>query len=203
MARNLKPKVKIARRLNLALTDKQQRILAKRNMPPGAHGGNGYPRLSEYGKQLQEKQKAKFIYGILERQFSNYFKKASGAKGDTGEILFASLERRLDNVVYRARFAKTRQQARQLVGHGHFTLNGRRVDIPSIEVKVGDIITLRDHSKGSKVFAEAKEMFDKREPVSWLIGDIAEMTIKITDLPKSTDMTGEFNAKAVIEFYSR
>ncbi len=203
MARNVKPQGKIARRLGIAVTDKQARILSKRGFPPGQHGGKGYPRISEYGKQLQEKQKAKFIYGLLERQFSNYMEKANQKAGDTSEHLFRLLETRLDNTVYRAGLTKTRQQARQLVNHAHFLVNGKKVNIPSYQVKVGDVIALRDKSKKMKVFKEAAEAFKNREQVSWVVADINEFSAKVTDMPKATDMTGEFNPKLVIEFYSR
>ncbi len=203
MARNVKPQGKIARRLGIAVTDKQARILSKRGFPPGQHGGKGYPRISEYGKQLQEKQKAKFIYGLLERQFSNYMAKATQKSGDTGENLFRMLETRLDNVVFRAGLTKTRQQARQLVNHAHFRVNGEKVNIPSYQVKVGDVITLREKSKNMKLFKEAAEAFKNKEQVSWIVADINAFSAKVTDLPKATDMTGEFNVKLVIEFYSR
>lgn len=203
MARNFKPKGKIARRLGIAVTDKQQRILAKRGMPPGQHGLKGYPRMSEYGKQLQEKQKAKFIYGLLEKQFRNYFTKALLKGGDTSENLFSLLETRLDNVIFRAGFAKTREQARQLVSHAHFRVNGNRVDIPSYQVKVGDVVSVKDKSKNMKIFADQKEAFKNIEQVSWLHPDISTFSVKVTDLPKVTDMTGEYNPKLIIEFYSR
>src|SRR3989338_5576557 len=141
MARYTGPKVKVARRLGLALTDKQLRIMTKRNFPPGVHGPvNGHPRLSEFGRQLKEKQKAKFIYGILERQLRNYVKEATKKTGNSSSLIFSLLEQRMDNAVYRAGFAETRPKARQLVNHGHFLLNGKKVDVPSIQVKVGDII---------------------------------------------------------------
>lgn len=203
MARNFKPKGKIARRLGIAVTDKQQRILAKRGMPPGQHGPKGYPRVSEYGKQLQEKQKAKFIYGLLEKQFRNYFTKALTKGGDTSENLFTFLETRLDNVVFRAGLTKTREQARQLVSHAHFRVNGKKVDIPSYQVKVGDVVSVRDKSKTMKIFAEQKEAFKNVEQVSWIHADINDLSLKITDMPKVTDMTGEYNPKLIIEFYSR
>lgn len=203
MARNTKSKIKIARRLNLAVTDKQQRILAKRNYPPGAHGDKGYPRLSEYGKQLQEKQKAKFIYGILERQFRNYFAKADKSQDDTGVALFQVLERRLDNVMFRAGFAKTREQARQLVSHNHVKVNDKKVNIPSYQVKVGEIITIKEKTQKSKLFEGIQEFSKNVEGVSWLNADIKGFTIKVVDLPKDADMSGEFSTKSVIEFYSK
>lgn len=203
MARNLKSQGSRVRRLGIGLTDKQQKILSKRPTPPGQHGGKGNPRQSEYGKQLAEKQKAKFIYGILERQMRNTFRKASGMAGDTGEIIFRILETRLDNVVYRAGFTKTRPQARQLVGHNHILVNGKKVNIPSYVVKVGDVVEVKPATQKVKLFTDAKENFKNIQPVSWLNTNIEKATVKMTDMPKAADMTGEFNTKAVVEFYSR
>jgi small subunit ribosomal protein S4 len=203
MARNRKPQGKITRRLGIAVTDKQQRILSRRGMPPGQHGPKGYPRISEYGKQLQEKQKAKFIYGLLEKQFRNYFKKAVQKDGDTGENLFRMLELRLDNVLFRTGIAKTRQQARQMVSHAHVRVNDGRVNIPSYQVKVGDSISIREKSAKMKMFDEARESLKNAEGISWATIDGSTLIVKITDLPKAADMTGDFNPKSIIEFYSR
>lgn len=203
MGRNFTPQLKRARRLKVATTDKQLKILGRRPTPPGVHGPDGHRRLSEYGKQLQEKQKAKFIYGIMERQFANYVTKALKTKGDNGFILFNSLERRLDNAVYRAGFATTRSMARQMVNHGHSTVNGKKVDIPSFQVKVGDVVTVREKSQKSPIFNKIKEQYKNREQASWLHGDIEKLTFKVTDEPKTTDMTGEFDPKLIIEFYSK
>jgi small subunit ribosomal protein S4 len=203
MARNLTPQVKRARREKFALTDKQQRLLNKRGFPPGVHGPDGYGRTSEYGRQLREKQKAKFIYGLLEKQFRNYFKKASSKKGDTGEILFSLLEKRLDNSIFRAGFAQTRPLARQLVSHCHILVNGKKVNIPSYEIKVGEVIEIRPKSKDLKIFTAIKERFKNVQQVSWIVADIDKLSFKVVDLPKVTDMTGEYNAKLIVEFYSR
>lgn len=203
MGRNLKPKVKLARRLGIAVTDKQLRITKKRPTPPGMHGENGYPRMSEFGKQLREKQRAKFVYGLLERQFRRYYEESLRRKGDNGVILFQLLEQRLDNIVYRSGFANTRPLARQLVSHGHIMVNGKKVNIPSYQVKVGDVITIRAKSQNSPVFNKAKEAGKNYIPTSWIVSDIEKLSAKVTDLPKDTDMTGEFNPKAIIEYYSR
>lgn len=203
MGRNLKKQSKIVRRLKVATTTKQLRILSRRPTPPGQHGPSGHPRISEYGKQLQEKQKAKFIYGIMERQFANYVTKALRAKGDNGLILFTYLERRLDNSVFRAGLATTRPQARQLVSHAHFLVNDKKVDVPSYQIKVGDVITVKPQSQNSPLFAKAKENAKNVESVSWINADIAKLTFKIVDLPKAADMTGEFDTKLIIEFYSK
>ena len=203
MARLITPQGKKARRFGMGFTEKQQRIVAKRNSPPGQHGPSGYPRLSEYGKQQQEKQKAKFIYGILERQFRKYFEQALSSKLNTAEKLFQLLEMRLDNVVFRAGFAKTRSMARQLVSHGHVTVNGKKVNIPSYEVKTSDIVAIKDSSKTRKTFKDAIEGAGKYEQTSWINSDVAKLSAKITDKPKAADMTGEFDSKMIIEFYSR
>ncbi|MBU1935299.1 30S ribosomal protein S4, partial [Patescibacteria group bacterium] len=137
------PKAKLCRRLgaNLFGTEKYTKILRKRQSKPGIHGSK-FSKKTEYGRQLDEKQKARFVFGLSERQFSNYFQKANSQTGDTGQNLLRLLERRLDNVIYVSQFAETRMQARQMVSHGHFKLNGRRVDIPSILMRPGDKIEL-------------------------------------------------------------
>ncbi len=203
MARNLSPQLKRARRLKIATTDKQLKILTRRPSPPGVHGPDGHRRMSEYGKQLQEKQKAKFIYGIMERQFANYVTKALKAKGDNGFNLFNALERRMDNAVYRAGLATTRQMARQMVSHGFFKIDGKKVDIPSYKVSVGEVITVREKSEKSPIFNKIREQYKNREHASWLHGDIDKLTFKVTDEPKTSDMTGEFDPKLIIEFYSK
>jgi len=203
MARYLKAQGARARRLGLALSEKQQRILSKRSNPPGQHGIKGSPRLSEYGKQLQEKQKAKFVYGILEKQMRNYYLKASKEAGDTGEALYRLLETRLDNAVFRAGLTKTRRQARQLVSHAHVTVNGKKVNIPSYTVRVGDKIEVKKVSQSMKPLADSKENFKNIQPSSWLNTDIDTLSFKVVDLPKAADMSGEFNPKSIVEIYSR
>ncbi len=209
MARNLNPKCKQCRREAQKLFLKGDRCyspkcaMVKRNFPPGAHGIKGYPRLSGYGIQLREKQKAKKIYRILEAQFKNYFKKANKNKENTEEILLQLLEMRLDNVIYRAGFARSRDLARQLVSHNHFLVNNKKIDIPSYQLKVGDIISLSEKSKKSKIFANLKEQLKKTELVSWLSLDLDKLEIKITDKPKMEDAKKEFDPKLIVEFYSR
>jgi len=204
MARNLSPQGKRARREGIAVTPKQAKVLSRRSFPPGQHGpAKGMPRLSEYGKQLREKQKAKFIYGLMERQFRNFFKKSAKKQGDTGYNLYKMLEKRLDNVVFRAGLAKTRAMARQLVSHAHIRVNGRKVNIPSYQVKVGDEISVRDKSKEAKIYLEAREAFTNRETSSWITTDIDNLTAKIVDEPSEKETAAEFNPKPIIEFYSR
>lgn len=178
-------------------------ILVKRNFPPGVHGAKGYGKLTSYGKQLKEKQKAKRIYGLRERQFENYFSKAFKKVGNTGELLFRALETRLDNVVYRLGFAHSREEARQLVSHGHFSVGGRKVDIPSFSVKVGDIIALREKSQKMPRFADIKEELAKKPMASWLNLDNNELKAKVTSLPKLGDGEMNIDWRTIVEFYSK
>jgi len=208
MARNLNPKCKQCRREGVKLFLKGDRCnspkcsMVKMNFPPGVHGVKGYPRLTSYGQQLREKQKAKKIYRLLETQFKNYFKKATKSKGNTEEVLFQLLEMRLDNIIYRSGFAKSRDLARQLVSHGHFLINNKRADIPSYQVKVNDLISLKDKSMKLKIFSNLKEQMKKIEPNSWLSIDTDKLTIKVVDQPKLEELK-EFNPKLIVEFYSK
>ncbi|MEK7653551.1 MAG: 30S ribosomal protein S4 [Patescibacteria group bacterium] len=178
-------------------------ILVKRNFPPGVHAAKGFGKLTNYGKQLKEKQKAKRIYGLREKQFENYFHKAFKKTGNTGELLFRALETRLDNVVFRLGFARSREEARQLVSHGHFSVDGRKVDIPSCAVKVGDLITLREKSQKMKRFADIKEEVAKKQPVSWLNMDKEELKAKVTGLPNLGDGEMNIDWRTIVEFYSK
>ena len=157
MARYTGPMVKLSRREGVALTDKCQKYLDRRNYPPGEHG-RGRIRQSEYLLQLREKQKTRRFYGVLEKQFRRYYEKASRQSGITGENLLRMLEMRLDNVVYRLGFAATRRQARQLVNHGHFRVNGGKVDIPSYQVRPDDVITVKPGSNAEPVIRSATEL---------------------------------------------
>src|SRR3954462_3468155 len=159
MARDTQSIVKMSRREGYALHPKAHKALVKRPTKPGQHGQNmRLGKQSQYALQLREKQKVKRLYGLLERQFSNLMKEANRKQGQSGELLLQFLEQRLDNAVYRSGFAPSRRAARQLVTHGHFMLNGRRVDIPSIRVRIGDEITLREHSKGSEYFKKLDDV---------------------------------------------
>ncbi|MDD4476786.1 MAG: 30S ribosomal protein S4 [Patescibacteria group bacterium] len=177
--------------------------LLKRNYPPGMHGSEAkhHSKLSGYGKQLREKQKAKRIYGIMERQFANYVAEASKKVGNTGIILINYLESRLDNAVYRMGLGKSRQSARQIVSHGHITVNGRKVDVPSFRVKVGQIIALKESSKNKPAFTNIEERLAKAEAPSWISVDAKKVSAKITSDPVKEEP--EFDAKTIIEFYSR
>jgi small subunit ribosomal protein S4 len=208
MARNIAPKCKQCRREGVKLFLKGDRCttpkcaMVKRNFPPGVHGGKGYPRSTSYGLELREKQKAKKIYRLLETQFANYFAKASKSKGNTEEVLFQLLEMRLDNVVYRAGFAKSRDLARQLISHKHFLVNNKRVNIPSFSTKIGQIISIKENSKDSKAFNNMKEQLKKIEPLAWLSINPDKLEIKIVDKPKLAGLK-EFNPKLIVEFYSK
>lgn len=177
--------------------------LVKRNFAPGVHGNKGFKRLTNYGKQLAEKQKAKRMYGLREKQFSNYFDKSFKKVGKTGELLFGMLENRLDNTVYRLGFAKSRSQARQVVGHGQIQVNGQKVDIPSYQVKVGDVISLRDKAMKSTFFANLQPDLEKKEMVPWMSFDKKETKGKITGVPNLEDVALNIDWQSIVEFYSK
>ena len=165
-------------------------------------GGNRRRKVSEYGTQLKEKQKVKFVYGVLEKQFHRYYLKAANMKGITGENLLQLLERRLDNVVYRLGLAKTRRMARQIVVHGHVQVNGKKVDIPSALVKVGDVITLRQRSQEYEIFKALREGTSVLTP-KWLTFDAQNLTGKVSALPSRDDIDYEVQENMIVEFYSR
>lgn len=160
-------------------------------------------KVSEYGLQLKEKQKAKFIYGVLERQFRGYYEKAKKMSGVTGENLLSLLERRIDNVVFRLGLANTRRQARQLVRHGHFTVNGKRVDIPSALVHEGDVIEVAEKSRASAFFKELKESSNALSAPAWLTGDQANLTGTVTRFPHREEIDVPVNEQAIVELYSK
>ena len=161
-------------------------------------------KVSEYGLQLKEKQKAKFIYGVLERQFRNYYEKAKKMPGVTGENLLVLLERRIDNVVFRMGFANTRRQARQFVCHGHITVNGKRVDIPSALVKVGDVVEVCEKSQGKEVFKAIKEVNNALSAPPWLDSNQANLKGSVTRFPTREDISDiPVNEQSIVELYSR
>ncbi len=164
--------------------------------------GNRRKKVSEYGAQLKEKQKVRFIYGVLEKQFRHYFEKASNMKGVTGENMLQLLELRLDNVVYRLGLAKTRRMARQVVGHGHIRVNGKKVDIPSYQVKAGDVITLRQRSAESELFKGLREGTGVLLP-KWLTFDAQNLTGTVAALPSREDIDYDVQENMIVEFYSR
>lgn len=175
---------------------------AKRSYPPGQHGPNQkHVKMSGYGKQLREKQKAKISYGLIERQFSNYVAEASGKTGDTSKYLLNYLESRLDNVVFRMGLGKSRANARQMVRHGLIVVNGKKVDIPSFRVRVGQVIGLSDLAKKKKGYTDLAEKMGKVEVPSWISADTKTLSGKVLNAP--TVEKPNFNAKLIIEFYSR
>jgi len=178
--------------------------MVKRNFPPGVHGIKGYPRsLTGYGQQLREKQKVKRIYRIMEKQMKNYFIKASKARGNTEEALLQHLEMRFDNVVFRIGLAKSRDLARQLISHNHLLVNAKKVNIPSFQVKIGDVISIAAASKPIKILSNLKEQFKGKETVSWLFIDPDKMEFKVTGKPSLAEHRVEFDLKLIIEFYSK
>jgi small subunit ribosomal protein S4 len=206
MARMLGPKCKQCRRENMKLFLKGERCLTekcaieRRSYPPGEHG-RGRIKQSEYLLQLREKQKARRYYGILERQFHTYYEKANRRTGVTGENLLRLLETRLDNVVYRLGFAASRSQARQLVRHGHFDVNGRRVNIPSYQVSADDTITLRDKSAARDVVTDATDLTASVSP--WLQADHDNLTGKVLRLPDRADIDTPVQEQLIVELYSK
>ncbi len=177
---------------------------SKRGYAPGQHGqGQARKKVSEYGIQLREKQKTRRIYGLLERQFRNYFEKAERQKGITGENLLVLLERRLDNVVFRFGFASSRTQARQLVRHGHFAVNGRRVDIPSFLVKAGDVVTVAEASKDAPVMKEMAEGLATKTVPAWLELNAAGLSGKVLRYPTREEIDVPVQEHFIVELYSR
>ncbi len=202
MARYRGPKTKIARKLGEAIYG-PDKYFEKKNFPPGQHGNNRRRRkVSEYGVQLKEKQKAKYTYGVLEKQFSNLFKKASSMKGVTGIVLLQLLESRLDNVVYRLGIAPTRQAARQLVSHRHIIVNGVLTNIPSFRVKSGDIVSVRERSKSLEVITEALNGSNHGK-YSWLEWDNDQMAGKFLNIPEREEIPENIEEQLIVELYSK
>lgn len=202
----LKVTAKMSRREGQVLSDRAShaRALARRPYAPGVHGPTGRGRQTDYGKQLREKQKAKRLYGLMERQFSNLFAEATKRRGNTGETFVQLLETRLDNAVYRAGFAKTRAQARQAVGHAHFNVNGKKLNIPSYRVRTGDVISLRENKKQKGLWKTlAETLANRKDTPSWIALNPADFSAKITSLPTGEELRQPFDPKLIIEFYSR
>ncbi|HEX3100117.1 MAG TPA: 30S ribosomal protein S4 [Patescibacteria group bacterium] len=196
------PKVKKARRLGFAFTEKDARIMQRRPTPPGQHGANRV-RISEYGMQLREKQKAKINYGVQEKQFLRYFDKAINRPGVTGDLLLEMLELRLDNIVFRLGFAETRAQSRQLVNHGFFEVNGKRVDIPSFATKPGDTITVRESKKASKYMEARKEKMKGFKSQEWIELNATTFSGKVLSVPTPDQIGNLINTQLIVEHYSR
>ena len=201
MARYTGPKTRIARKFGEAIFG-EDKVLAKKNYAPGQHGANKRRKTSEYGNQLREKQKAKYTYGVLEKQFRNLFDKADRSKGITGVILLQLLEARLDNVVYRLGIARTRAAARQLVSHRHITVNGRVLNIPSYSVKPGDVVAVREKSKSLEVIADALAGFNHSK-YPWLEWDDNVKGGKLLHLPQREDIPENIKEQSIVELYSK
>ena len=201
MARYTGPKSRIARRFGEAIFG-PDKVLSKRNFPPGQHGNNRRKKTSEYGVMLAEKQKAKYTYGVLEKQFRNMFEKAARTSGITGEILLQNLECRLDNVVYRLGIAPTRAAARQLVGHKHIIVDGEVVNIPSYAVKPGQIIGVREKSKSLEVIANALAGFNHSK-YPWIEWDEHTKSGKVLHKPERADIPENIKEQLIVELYSK
>ncbi len=208
MARYTGPSCKLCRREKTKLFLKGDRCLngkcslEKRPTAPGQHGA-GNVKVKEYGKQLREKQKAKRYYGLQEGQFKSYFKEADRVDGVTGENLLILLERRFDNVVYRMGMAESRKEARQLVLHGHFRVNGKKATIPSMLLKAGDVITVREESRASAKIKELVEGLDQRIAPAWLVVDKENVKATIERLPVREDIDFPFTEQLIVELYSK
>ncbi|MDD9879517.1 MAG: 30S ribosomal protein S4 [Candidatus Marinimicrobia bacterium] len=205
MAKSNVPKGKLVRKFgeNIFGNPKYDSLLNKKPYTPGQHGPTRRRRLSNYGIQLREKQKIKAMYGVLERQFRNYFHKAEKMNGETGTNLLQLLECRLDNVVYRLGFASTRAQARQLVSHAHFLLNNRKCNYPSASVKPGDVIQVRDKSKKMEFIMESMKRIKGDIELPWLELDKAKMTGSFIAVPERDEMALTVNEQMVVELYSK
>jgi small subunit ribosomal protein S4 len=215
MSKNLGPVCRICRREGEKLYLKGERCFTpkcaidRRSFPPGQHGrtgsrgGNRSGRESVYLLQLRAKQRARRVYGVLERQFRRYYEAASQRRGLTGLNLLQMLESRLDNVVYRLGFAANRAQARVMVTHGHFTVNGRRTDVPSMLLKEGDVVAVRDGSRSLTYFKELGDLADARTSPSWLTRDTKQLSGSIQRLPERPEIDGFLNEQLIVEYYSR
>lgn len=209
MSKYLGAKCKLCRREGEKLMLKGERCstgkcaIVKRNYPPGLHGPKGRARQSGYNTQLREKQKAKRIYNLLEKQFALSFERAIKQKGEAGENLLKILETRLDNVIYRLAIAPSRAEARVLVTHGHFQVNGIKVNIPSYNVKTGDIIKIKKSSQTSKHFSGLAEKLKKAEIPGWLNFDLKDMSAKVLHLPSAENFESIIKTQMIVEFYSK
>ena len=201
MARYIGPKSRIARRFGEAIFG-PDKVLSKKNYPPGQHGNTRRRKSSEYGTQLREKQRAKYTYGVLEKQFRITFDKAARSTGITGEVLLQLLESRLDNVVFRLGIAPTRAAARQLVTHRHIVVDGKTLDIPSYSVKAGQLVGVREKSKSLEVVSTSLEGFNHSK-YPWLEWDARTLTGKLLHWPERTDIPENIKAQLIVELYSK
>ena len=204
MARDLQPIVKRSRREGYALHPKAHKALVKRSTIPGQHGRSQQRmKASQYSLQLREKQKVKRLYGLLERQFAKLMEEASRAKGQSGDRMLEFLERRLDNAVYRAGFAPSRRAARQLVTHGHFIVNDRRTDVPSMLLGDGDAVAVREGSRSLEYFKGLGDLADARTSPNWLNRNTKDLSGVVQRLPERAEIDGSLNEQLIVEYYSR
>lgn len=209
MSKNLNPKCKQCRREGAKLFLKGDKCFSakcpiiKKNYPPGAHGAKRQSRPTEFGQQLREKQKAKKVYGVMERQFRNYFDKARRQKGDTGEIMRQLLELRFDNVIFKSGIAKSRRQARQMINHGQFLVNNKKVNIPSCQLKPKDEISIKPQKAGHKIFIDLEKRLEKENRPAWLKLDLKNQTVKILNKPQGGELEQTYNPRLIVEFYSK
>lgn len=212
MARYTGPVCKLCRREGEKLFLKGERCFSpkcaieRRDYPPGQHGRQRQwrrSRESDFGKQLRAKQKARRVYGVLERQFRRYYKQALKSRGLTGLTLLQILESRLDNVIYRMGYASSRSQARQMVTHGHFMVNGRRTDVPSMNIKPGDQIVIREGSRKNSFFKELGDVAKERNVPEWITRDVSKLTGEISRLPERAEIDANLNEQLIVEYYSR
>jgi len=206
MAKYTGPKAKLVRRFgsNIIESQKMQQLLERRSESPGQHGGKQQRRrISEYGLQLLEKQKLKYSFGLLEKQFHRTFKRARNQRGVTGDNLLILLESRLDNVIFRAGLSSTRMQARQLINHGHLTVNGRRVDIPSFQVKAEDLIGVKETPRSVQLLCRTQGQARNFGRSSWLEVDREKLRIRVERLPQREDISIDVNEKLIVELYSK
>ncbi|MDR1720608.1 MAG: 30S ribosomal protein S4 [Dysgonamonadaceae bacterium] len=201
MARYTGPKTKIARKFGEAIFG-PDKVLSKKNYPPGQHGNGRKKKTSEYGIQLREKQKAKYTYGVLEKQFRNLFQKAQRAKGITGEVLIQLLESRLDNIIFRAGIGKTRPAARQLVLHGHIVVDGKVVNIPSYTVKPGQVVGVREKAKSLEVIVDSLSGFNHSK-YAWIEWDQPSLSAKYLHIPERVDIPENIKEQLIVELYSK
>ena len=203
MARYRGPRARICRRLEFPVFESEKFSAIRKNYPPGQHGQSRRKKLSNYGVQLREKQRIKYLYGVLEKQFRNYFKKALNKDGATGDNLLISLESRLDNTVYRLGLANTRSAARQLVSHKHFLVNNKVVNIPSYNLSEGDIIEVRSKSKKNDIFLNSMRRIKNDNPMPWLTLDKSKLRGVFDKVPTREEISEPLNEQLVVELYSK
>ncbi len=203
MARYTGPRSRVCRRLDFPVFESEKFANPRKKYIPGQHGPTSRVKLGNYGLQLREKQRMKYLYGVLEKQFRGYFKKAQNKTGSTGHILIQLLESRLDNTVYRLGFAPTRRSARQLVSHRHLLVNNKIVNIPSYQLKPDDVIQVRDKSKKIPIFQDSMRRVQGDNPMPWLSLDKAKLTGSFNEFPNREDILEPFNEQLIVELYSK